>query len=187
MKNESLSLCRFFKPGLPLKISSYPNYSRFQVGTDPIHLRKIRPPPGGIYSCQRRIPQNEFNAIRISSSMVHTMYHIIYLSYSMVVLYVYRNFRLHYRRSIEVQFLSHFFQGFLKQFYFPQTRFQKFVFVKNLSSPAIELLACVVESCLHATTTYFPAKSLCLKELSRETRGPGSNRIFNFGLNDMCR
>ena len=47
----------------------------------------------------------------------------------------------------------------------PRNRLQKFVFLKNLSRPAIEFLACVVESCLHATTTYFPAKSLCLKEL----------------------
>ena len=102
-------------------------------------------------------------SLTLSSSIVHTMYHIIYLSYSMVVLYLYHNFRLRYRCSIEVQFLSQFVEGF--QVLLPTNRSQKFVFLKNLSRSAIELLACVLESCVHATTTYFPAKSLCLKEL----------------------
>ena len=114
--------------------------------------------------------------LTLSSSMVHKMYHIIYLSYSMVVLYVYHNFRLRYRCSIEVQFLSQFVEGF--QVLLPTNRSQKFVFLKNLSRSAIELLACVVESCLRATATYFPAKSLCLKELSRHKSVQYENQAF---------
>ena len=64
--------------------------------------------------------------------------------YSMVVLYVYHNFRLHYRCSNEVQFLSHFVECF-QVVLLPTNRWQKFDFLKNLSRPAFELLACVVE------------------------------------------
>ena len=74
----------------------------------------------------------KYGFLTLSSSVVHTMYQLIYLSHSMQVLHVYHNFRLYYRCSIEVQFLSHFFEGFLKQFYFPQTDCRSFFFLKKI-------------------------------------------------------